>query len=426
VTALELLAACLAEAGVTSVFGAPLAWLTAVPALEPDLATVLADVDGRMGPGPGAALLPGQLLRLSSRPGGSAEPVVVGSAAEIPMAVSRAAAIAGGPVPDTAALQLDLDLAAPAPAGLAPMRLERAPVLDPPELPKKARVVVLTGPGVVRAGAVDALRDLAAVAGLGVVNTWGAKGVFDWRSDHHLGTAGLQERDFELCGFAEVELIVATGLDSDESARNRWALAPAIELSPHQLGKLADRAPSPAIPVLERTELFGRLAAVVQPLYRSDTFPLSPGRVVADVAAAVVEGGFVAADPGAAGLWVARAFPTSELGSVLVPATVAEGVATAAALLAKLRQPDRRVVAVTTAPLDETTRALLAEAERLGAGVVVEVWGEDGELATVDEHAEALARGLAAERPTVLQVPVDWSHSDRLVDVAGPVVAWET
>ena len=81
---------------------------------------------------------------------------------------------------------------------------------------------------------------------------------------------------------------------------------------------------------------------------------------------------------------------------------------------------------MTTAPLDDTTRALLAEAERLGAGVLVEVWGEEGELRTVDEHAEALADGLASETPTVLRVPVDWSHTDRLIDVAGPVVAWET
>jgi thiamine pyrophosphate-dependent enzyme len=426
VTALELLAACLAEAGVASVFGAPLAWLTAVPALEPALASLLADVDGRMGPGPGAALLPEQLLRISSRPGGSAEPVVVESAAEIPMAVSRAAARAAGPVPDTAALQLDFDLAAPAPTGLAPARLEPGPVLDPPALPEKGRVVVLAGPGVVRAAAVDALRDLAAVAGLGVVNTWGAKGIFDWRSDHHLGTAGLQERDFELCGFADVDLIVAAGLDPAESRRDRWALAPAVEVGPGELAVLADRAPSSSMPAIGRTELYGRLAAVVQPLYRSGDFPLSPGRAVADLAAGVAEGGFVAADPGPAGLWVGRAFPTSALGSVLVPATVAEGAATAAALVAKLRQPDRRVVAVTTAPLDDTTRALVAEAERLGAGLVVEAWGEEGELGGVDEHAEALALGLASERPTVLRVPVDWSHTDRLIDVAGPVVAWET
>ena len=353
-TALELLAACLAEAGVASVFGAPLAWLTAVPALEPELASLLADADGRMGPGPGAALLPGQVLRLSSRPGGVAEPVVVRSAAEIPIAASRAAAIAGGPVPDTAALQLDLDLAAPAPAGLVPVRLEPAPALEAPAL-TDGRAVVLAGPGVVRAGAVDALRDLAAAASLGVVNTWGAKGVFDWRSDHHLGTAGLQERDFELCGFDEYDLIVGVGVDPAESSRERWALAPSRQLDPWQLRALAADPPVREPASIEPTELFGRLAAVVQPLYRSGDFPLSPGRVVAEVAAAVAEGGFVAADPGRTGLWMARAFPTSELGSVLVPATVAAGVATAAALVVKLRQPDRRVVAMTTAPLDDTT-----------------------------------------------------------------------
>jgi thiamine pyrophosphate-dependent acetolactate synthase large subunit-like protein len=273
---------------------------------------------------------------------------------------------------------------------------------------------------------VDALRDLAAVAGLGVVNTWGAKGVFDWRSDHHLGTAGLQERDFELCGFADVDLIIGVGIDAAESSKDRWALATSHELDPWQLRALAADPPVRDLKPVGRTELFGLLAAVVQPLYRSDIVPLSPGRVVADLAAAVAEGGFVAADPGPAGLWVARAFPTSELGSVLVPATRAEGVATAAALVAKLRQPDRRVAAVTTAPLDDTTRALVGEAERLGAGVVVEAWGEEGDIGTVDEHADALARGLASERPTVLRVPVEWSHTDRLVDVAGPVVVWET
>ncbi len=61
-------------------------------------------------------------------------------------------------------------------------------------------IAVLTGPGVVRAGAVPGLHAVAAAGSLGVLNTWGAKGVFDWRSRHHLATAGLQSRDFELAG----------------------------------------------------------------------------------------------------------------------------------------------------------------------------------------------------------------------------------
>ena len=59
-------------------------------------------------------------------------------------------------------------------------------------------VVVLAGPGVIRDGAVPGLHDLAVSAGVGVLNTWGAKGVFDWRSRHHLATVGLQADDFML------------------------------------------------------------------------------------------------------------------------------------------------------------------------------------------------------------------------------------
>ena len=49
-----------------------------------------------------------------------------------------------------------------------------------------------------------------------MLNTWGAKGVFDWRSPHHLATAGLQAWDFELGGLADADLIIATGLDERE------------------------------------------------------------------------------------------------------------------------------------------------------------------------------------------------------------------
>ena len=57
------------------------------------------------------------------------------------------------------------------------------------------------------------LHDLAVSAGVGVLNTWGAKGVFDWRSRHHLATIGLQADDFVLSGLDQADLIIATGLD---------------------------------------------------------------------------------------------------------------------------------------------------------------------------------------------------------------------
>src|SRR5687768_2999894 len=60
--------------------------------------------------------------------------------------------------------------------------------------------LVLAGPGVVADGAIPGLQALATAGDLGVVNTWGAKGIFDWRSRHHLATVGLQANDAELAG----------------------------------------------------------------------------------------------------------------------------------------------------------------------------------------------------------------------------------
>ena len=80
------------------------------------------------------------------------------------------------------------------------------------------------------------LHDLAVSAGVGVLNTWGAKGVFDWRSRHHLATIGLQADDFVLSGLDRADLIIATGLDHAESPDDRWRLAPALTVPPAGLG----------------------------------------------------------------------------------------------------------------------------------------------------------------------------------------------
>ena len=80
-----------------------------------------------------------------------------------------------------------------------------------------------------------------------------------------------------------------------------------------------------------RSALYEQLSAALQPLYASATVPLSPARAAADLGAHAGLGRLVLADPGPAGLWVARAFPTTELGSVVVPALPVGGFALAGA-----------------------------------------------------------------------------------------------
>jgi len=286
-------------------------------------------------------------------------------------------------------------------------------------------IVVLAGPGVVDAGALDALRDLASAGGLGVANTWGAKGAFAWDSPHHLGTCGLQAHDFELLGFATADVIVTTGLDADEAPADRVALAPVVDVAPLDLIALVGRVRATATPP---NDLYPRLAAVAQPGYRDPKVPLHPARAVADLGAVLPPEGLVVAEPGVAGLWVARTFPTPALTPgrprrVLVPARRLDagpiGIALAAA------RAGRPAVYVTAGEPDPATRAAIEAAERDAVALTVVVWRTAGRLSDADEHATVLSEALATQRCARLDIPVALADTQLLLDAAGPVVAWD-
>ncbi len=430
----ELIGRCLGAAGVRRVFlgatdGASIPGVTAVAVDSPGLAILLADADGRIGPGPGAAWLDAGRLRLSSRPGGSATPRVVRTLEEVPGAVHEAARVAAAPRVRTATLKLELDLAAAAPSGLDPVSGSLPSPGVAPEIPEAERILVLAGPGVVRAGAVAGLRAFAAAGGFGVTNSWGAKGVFSWQSEYHMGTAGLQARDFELLGFGKAELVIATGLDPDEAREDHWSLgAKVVQVEPTQLAALAAAWSRPRARI-EPNDFMQLMSAVCLPLQTAKKFPLSPGRVIGDLRSELAGDDLLIADPGPAGLWVARAFPTTVRGSVVVPAQVVPGFAVAGALVAGLREPRRRAIAVTTGPIDPTSELVLETARRMGVPLLLELWTDAAlpgalDVTRADEHAPLLREALGEGGVRVLRVPVDLSDTDQLVAVAGDVIAW--
>jgi thiamine pyrophosphate-dependent enzyme len=263
-------------------------------------------------------------------------------------------------------------------------------VLEPP----RGRTAMLVGPEVLRADAVAGLRAFAAAAHVGVANTWGAKGVFPWDSPHHLGTCGLQADDFPLLGFAELDELWVSGLDPAESPAERYELGARVtRIHPEVLAVLAERVARSSYPI-EPPPLFERLAAVARPGYVDDRFPRHPARAVMDLKHRLAPGGIVTADPGPAGLWVARTFPTDAPGTVVVPARTAPGIAAALALVAA--RAGKPATAVTVGPLDDATRAVVALAASLSVDLGLDVWGDD----------------------------VDLSLTELLVAAAGPVVAW--
>ncbi|HVN52234.1 MAG TPA: hypothetical protein VMT43_12405 [Acidimicrobiales bacterium] len=285
------------------------------------------------------------------------------------------------------------------------------------------RPMVIAGPGVVDAGAVGDLRALAGAADLGVLNTWGAKGVFDWRSRHHWATVGLQAHDLELGGVVESDLVVLTGIDPDELDMVFLAGRPTLDVSPASLGPLAEQWSRPrgdgAMP-----ELRARLAEVTQAGWGRADAPLAPSQATRTYSELVRAGGFVAADPGLAGYWVARTLGTTRLGGAKVPSRRAErGSAIASVVVSRLRRPRASALAVTDAPLQEIDHLLLDSAQHLGVSVTVEVWDTDGPRLSADEH-EARLRGAADLGSTLLPLVTDPSQLDEMVRAAGRVTAW--
>jgi hypothetical protein len=406
-------------AGVDAAYGAPGSGLDVVPApaaVAPLLARAHGVVIGR----PAATCDAGGLVRV----GTGSDPVVVTGAAELAGALpALAAAAAGGP---PSAVRLDLDPDAPAPAVALPSPAPPPDRWQPLDAEVVAAVtaarrpVVLAGPGVVGAGCVPGLHGLAAAAHVGVLNTWGAKGIFDWRSRHHLATAGLQARDFELGGLADADLIVATGLDG-EVPDAAWRLAPAIEVPPTALSWLSERWARPAqqIPM---PPLRTALAAVTQAGWEAAGTPVAPTRVTLAYSRALGAGGLVAAPGGTAGYWIARTFPTSVLGSVAVVEPDPPGLAVACAAVARRRDPARAVLAVLDA-LDPASAAVQEAAAALGVAVPVHVWDAAGPAVSGDELEDRLAAAVQAEAPVVERIATDSGQLVQMVDAAGRICA---
>ena len=428
-TGLELLERRLRQLGVQRVYGSALGDLQHVEVEDPDVAVLLADADGRLGHHDGsgrlgAAHLAGPILHLSSEPGGRAPLQTVGSVEELLDALVDPPGMA---VPGTLALHLDLDLGAPVADDLtAGVQPERQPVLTLDPSLAELDLVIVVGPGVVRANGVDDLHTLSRAAGAGVVNTWGAKGVERWDSPYHFGTAGLQERDFELAGVGAADMVLTSGLDPEESPVAALGSYVVQDVPPAQLAALTQRWPrNHRTP--QRPPLYGALAEVITPRYESDAVPLTAARAALHLSGALPDRGIAVADAGRAGFWIARTFPTSIPGSVCVPATRAEGFAAAAAFVCGLE--GRPCVAVTDQlegpeGVDELTTEVLELAEAMGVPVALQLWGERGTLDSSAAHVELLSESLRGQGVRLDDVPVQLGDTADLERVAGPLRAW--
>ncbi|MEZ5372358.1 MAG: hypothetical protein R2704_06410 [Microthrixaceae bacterium] len=394
---------------------------------DPDLAVLLADADGAVNGGLGVAVLAGQLLHLSSMPGGTAFPQTVGSPEEL---LDTLAAI-DTTMPATTALHLDLDLGQDIPAELSVgAEPERQVAYQLGSSLKGARLAVIAGAGVVRSGSGAALAGFAERLGVPVLNTVAAKGVFRWNSPYHAGTIGLQARDAELGGVDTAHVVILTGVAEGELTDPPTGNV--VEIDPRQLAVAAEGWTAPADGPADRPPLYDALAAVIGPAYERNDTPLSAPRAALHLAGAAPDDGVAVLDADLAGFWVGRAFPTAVPGSVVVSPTPLPGFAAAGALMARLAgRPAlgvRSGVPRGDGPADEVEAEVLALGGRLGVGVAVQAWSPDAPPVEADEHARATERDYVAsaggDAPAIRPVAVALDRLDALIEAAGEPAAW--
>jgi len=406
------LSAALHAAGVHALYGTPVAGLDVVPVAEPRVATLMAAAHERVTGGRGGAV-DGATITVPGR-----------RDAVINVALSNVddlRALPGHLVDPTtgARLRVDLDPAEPLDVALPVVDRWRPPTDDVIEhLQGASAPLVLVGPGVVLDGAIAGLQALAAGADLGVLNTWGAKGLFDWRSRHHLATAGLQERDAALGGVGDADVLVVSGLDPRESAPELWLQGTVVEVEPWSLAPLAEVWSRPrrgvAMPPLR-----DRLGAATQSGWAVTGAPLAPSQVTRNYGEVITAGGTVAADPGLAGYWVARTLGTTRPLAVHVPAAGdADGFAIACAVVARLHRPWAPALAV----VERVDEAGLGVAAALGCAIGVEVWSAEGAVLDADGHRDRL--GALVARGGVAHLAPGADQLAAMLDAAGPVTAW--
>ncbi len=375
-------------------------------------------------------------------------------ASVIPEAIRKAFKVAEAEKPGACHVELPQDVAndqadgKPLPSGDV-----KSPMPDPGALKRAAELIseshypiILAGNGIIRSKAAHALRSFASKLRIPVAETFMAKGVMPADSDLSLFTIGLQARDYVNCGFDRADLVISVGYDFVEYSPARWnpdgdkrilhidatmaeidnSYVPDIEVlgnissTLNGLGEIA--GPKAGNPAGTLREL---VLSEMEQNATDSSFPVKPQRVIHDLRQVLKEDDIIVSDVGAHKLWVARLFPTSEPGSVIISNGLSSmGFALPGALAAKLVHPTRNIVAVCGDGGFMMSCHELETAKRLGLKVVVVIFRDDsyGSIKSKQMERYGHASGVDFGNPDFVALAKSFGIEGYGVEKAGDIV----
>ncbi len=232
------------------------------------------------------------------------------------------------------------------------------------------RPLLLIGAGANRKNTSQALSEFVDKTGIPFFNTQMGKGVIDERSPKYMGTAALSDSDFLHCAIDKADLIINIGHDVIEKPpffmhhggtkviHINYSAAGVDPVYFPQLNVvgdintsvkfIADRlSPNKKWDFTEFESIQVEVEKHLSKYAADDRFPMLPQRVVQILREEMPDDGIIALDNGMYKLWFARNYKAYQRNTLLLDNALASmGAGLPAAMLAKLINPDKRVVAV--------------------------------------------------------------------------------
>ncbi len=317
--------------------------------------------------------------------------------------------------------------------------------------------VVLAGNGCIRKRSSTELREFCELTGIGVINTFMAKGCVDMDAPYCLYTIGLGSKDYPACAIDAADLVISIGYDMVEYHPVLWNAAgdkdiihidflmaeiddnynPNLEV----IGDIATALAAINTLLKENADKpreFRQQQAVRREMHAAieahkdnvTEATIRPQKVLYDVRQVLSPKGLLLSDVGAHKMWIARHFQCHEPNTCLIPnGFCSMGFALPGAIAASLIDPQRQVIAICGDAGFLMNVQEMETAKRLHSNIVAMVWEDHmyGLIAWKQENEFGKHTDLSFGNPDWMQLAqaFGWSGSrvERSEELQGALVA---
>ncbi len=270
--------------------------------------------------------------------------------------------------------------------------------------------MILAGNGILRENASQELKEFVDRTGIPVATTFMGKGVIPADSELYLGSVGIQEKDYVMCGIDVADPVICIGFDHVEYSPRFWnpdALKKIVHI--HSSHPEVDSSYLPEFTLIgsiketlrrmsslcdfkkEMPEYLRRLKGIMESeldSYKDDpAFPMKPQKILYDIRRCLSGEDILISDVGAHKLWIGRLFPAYEPNTVIISNGLASmGFALPGAVASNLVLPERKVVVATGDGGFLMNLQELETAKRLGCSFAVVIFN-DSKYGSIDWKA---------------------------------------